>query len=99
MIVCPLRSVVSLNVFLLNRFCISLFIQVTHHHSHYSAAHPTHPSHGIVSSLVGAAPRGYAPPAGGVAGLHTAGPPPVHTDYTAHHQLSQQVQISWKNMS
>jgi len=64
---------------------------VTHHHSHYSAAHPTHPNHGIVSSLVGAAPRGYAPPAGGVAGLHTAGPPPVHTDYTTHHQLSQQV--------
>ncbi|XP_012062005.1 PREDICTED: cyclic AMP-responsive element-binding protein 5-like, partial [Atta cephalotes] len=64
--------------------------QVTHHHSHYSAAHPTHPNHGIVSSLVGAAPRGYAPPAGGVAGLHTAGPPPVHTDYTTHHQLSQQ---------
>ncbi|XP_011699599.1 PREDICTED: RING finger protein 44 [Wasmannia auropunctata] len=67
--------------------------QVTHHHNHYSAAHPTHPSHGIVSSLVGAAPRGYAPPAGGVAGLHTAGPPPVHTDYTAHHQLSQQREV------
>ncbi|XP_029671151.1 RING finger protein 44-like isoform X1 [Formica exsecta] len=72
--------------------------QVTHHHSHYSAAHPTHPGHGLVGSLVGAASRGYPTPAGGpVAALHHthAPPPPVHTtDYTAaHHQLSQQREV------
>lgn len=76
---------------------------MTHHHSHYSAAHPTHPGHSLVGSLVGAASRGYPTPAGGpVAALHHthAPPPPVHTtDYTAHHQLSQQVNLmdTWKN--
>ncbi|XP_076242027.1 ring finger protein murashka isoform X2 [Calliopsis andreniformis] len=67
---------------------------VTHHHGHYSAAHPTHPGHSLVGSIVGAASRGYPTPAGGpVAALHHAHapPPPVHTThYTAHHQLSQQ---------
>ncbi|XP_024944477.1 RING finger protein 44 isoform X2 [Cephus cinctus] len=73
--------------------------QVAHHHhpSHYSAAHPGHPGHGLVSSLVGAAPRGYPAPAGGpVAGLHHphAPPPAVNTThYTAHHQLSQQREV------
>ncbi|XP_020279405.1 RING finger protein 44 isoform X2 [Pseudomyrmex gracilis] len=71
--------------------------QVTHHHSHYSAAHPTHPGHGLVGSLVGAASRGYpTPPGGPVPTLHHthAPPPPVHTtDYTAHHQLSQQREV------
>lgn len=71
--------------------------QVTHHHSHYSATHPTHPGHGLVGSLVGAASRGYPTPAGNpVAALHHthAPPPPVHTtDYTAHHQLSQQREV------
>ncbi|XP_032671254.1 RING finger protein 44 isoform X2 [Odontomachus brunneus] len=77
--------------------------QVTHHHSHYSAAHPTHPGHpGVVSSLLGAASRGYPTPTGGpVAALHhTHAPaPPVHTtDYTAHHQLSQQREVELELM-
>jgi hypothetical protein len=82
-------------VFSFNFYDMHCLIQVTHHHSPYSAAHPTHPGHGLVGSLVGAASRGYPTPAGGpVAALHHthAPPPPVHTtDYTAHHQLSQQV--------
>ncbi|XP_012227766.2 E3 ubiquitin-protein ligase RNF38 isoform X1 [Linepithema humile] len=76
--------------------------QVTHHHSPYSAAHPTHPGHGLVGSLVGAASRGYPTPAGGpVAALHHthAPPPPVHTtDYTAHHQLSQQREVELEQL-
>ncbi|KAG6795176.1 RING finger protein 44 isoform X1 [Apis mellifera caucasica] len=70
--------------------------QVTHH-SHYSAAHPTHPGHSLVGSIVGATSRGYPTPTGGpVAALHHAHapPPPVHTThYTAHHQLSQQREV------
>ncbi|XP_076677586.1 ring finger protein murashka isoform X5 [Andrena cerasifolii] len=71
--------------------------QVTHHHGHYSPAHPTHPGHSLVGSIVGPASRGYPTPAGGpVAALHHAHapPPPVHTThYTAHHQLSQQREV------
>ncbi|XP_015435646.1 PREDICTED: RING finger protein 44 isoform X2 [Dufourea novaeangliae] len=70
--------------------------QVTHQ-NHYSPAHPNQPGHSLVSSIVGAASRGYPAPAGGpVAALHHAHPPPppVHTThYTAHHQLSQQREV------
>lgn len=75
--------------------CRNVFLQVTHHHSHYSAPHPTHSGHSLVGSIVGAASRGYPTPTGGpVTALHHAhaSPPPVHTThYNAHHQLSQQV--------
>ncbi|XP_066582684.1 E3 ubiquitin-protein ligase RNF38 isoform X2 [Prorops nasuta] len=69
--------------------------QVTHHHhNHYSAAHPTHPGHSSVGSIVGAASRGYPTPTGEpVAVLHHshAPPPPVYTtQYAVHRQYPQQ---------